>query len=152
MAKWHKPAMIGALAISGAIVGYFEGTHTTAYLDPVGIPTICSGHIVGVKMGDKANPAECDAMLQTELRQSLAVVDASLAHAQPDTRRAAMTSFEYNIGKAGYLRSTTLRQINYGAIRQGCESMLMWVYAGGQKLAGLVKRREAERDLCMEGL
>lgn len=41
-----------------------EGLRTNAYLDPVGIPTICFGETLGVSMGDTATVAECHDMFK----------------------------------------------------------------------------------------
>jgi lysozyme len=44
-------AITGALALGTSLVAGFEGLRTRAYLDPVGIPTICYGHTNGVMLG-----------------------------------------------------------------------------------------------------
>jgi len=56
-------------------------------------------------------------------------------------------SFTYNLG-AGALQASTLRKkiLRYdmdGAVRE----FDRWVFAGGRKLAGLVRRRAAEREM-----
>jgi lysozyme len=33
-----------------------------------------------------------------------------------------------------------------------CNELPRWTLAGGKELPGLVKRRAAERDLCLQGL
>lgn len=44
------------------------------------------------------------------------------------------------------------RYARIGEIKAACNQFPRWVYAGKQKLPGLVKRREAERELCLRGL
>ena len=68
-------ALTGVLGMTGALVTWFEGRSLMAYLDPVGIPTICEGVTLGVKLGDRATPAQCDQLLQRELRVALTAVD-----------------------------------------------------------------------------
>ena len=153
--RWIKPAAVGALAIASGIVGHFEGSRTKAYLDPVGIPTICSGHILGVKMGDTATAMQCDQTLQADLKVYLAYVDGHTAYKEPDSRRAALTSFCFNVGTAACGTSTTFRLLNARPgrdVKGACMAMNRWVYAGGRILPGLVARRKDESDLCLEGL
>lgn len=145
-------ALTGALGMTGALVSWFEGRSLVAYLDPVGIPTICEGVTLGVKLGDRATPAQCDQLLQRELRIALTAVDRQVRVPLPDTRRAALGSFVYNVGERQFSSSTLLRLLNAGDVRGACAQLSRWVYAGGKQLAGLVSRRAAERELCEVGL
>lgn len=142
----------GALAIALPFVGFYEGRSLLAYLDPVGIPTICDGITQGVKLGQVKTDAECDALLAAELSKAIAVVDLLALKPQPDTRRAALGSFVYNVGAGAFERSTLLRKLNTGDVAGACAELSRWVYAKGRQLAGLVKRRAAERELCEVGL
>ena len=145
-------ALTGVLGMTGAVVSWFEGRSLVAYLDPVGIPTICEGVTLGVKLGDRATPAQCDQLLQRELRVALTAVDRQVRVPLPDTRRAALGSFVYNVGERQFSSSTLLRLLNAGDARGACAQLSRWVYAGGKQLAGLVNRRAAERELCEAGL
>ena len=145
-------ALTGVLGMTGALVSWFEGRSLVAYLDPVGIPTICEGVTLGVKLGDRATPAQCDQLLQRELRIALTAVDRQVRVPLPDTRRAALGSFVYNVGERQFSNSTLLRLLNSGDVRGACAQLSRWVYAGGKQLAGLVNRRAAERELCEVGL
>ena len=145
-------ALTGVLGMTGALVSWFEGRSMMAYLDPVGIPTICEGITQGVKLGDQATPAQCDQLLQRELRIALTAVDRQVRVPMPDTRRAALGSFVYNVGERQFSSSTLLRLLNSGDVRGACAQLSRWVYAGGKQLAGLVNRRAAERELCEVGL
>ena len=145
-------AVTGVLGMTGALVSWFEGRSLVAYLDPVGIPTICEGVTLGVKLGDQATPAQCDQLLLRELRIALIAVDRQVRMPLPDTRRAALGSFVYNVGERQFSSSTLLRLLNSGDVRGACAQLSRWVYAGGKQLAGLVNRRAAERELCEVGL
>lgn len=145
-------ALTGVLGMTGALVSWFEGRSLVAYLDPVGIPTICEGVTLGVKLGDQATPAQCDQLLQRELRIALTAVDRQVRVPLPDTRRAALGSFVYNVGERQFSSSTLLRLLNSGDVRGACAQLSRWVYAGGKQLAGLVNRRASERELCEVGL
>ena len=141
-------ALAGVLAIAVPLVGYFEGRNLLAYLDPVGIPTICDGITQGVELGQTATDAECDTLLAAELGAAITSVDLLTKRPQPETRRAALGSFVYNVGTGAFARSTLLRKLNAGDAAGACAELSRWVYAQGRKLAGLVKRRAAERQLC----
>ncbi|MBK5413735.1 lysozyme [Pseudomonas sp. TH31] len=145
-------ALTGSLGMTGALVTWFEGRSLVAYADPVGIPTICDGITLGVSLGNVATPAQCDKLLERELSIALAAVDRQVRVPLPETRRAALGSFVYNIGESQFARSTLLRKLNAGNALGACAELSRWIYAGGKRLAGLVKRRAAERELCEVGL
>lgn len=140
-----------AIIATGFIAGW-EGLRTEAYLDPVGIPTICYGSTRGVQVGDVKTVQECKDLLTDELLIYLHAVDDYIYVPMPDTRRAALTSFAYNVGIENFKRSTMRKKMNQGDIRGACNELSKWVFAKGIKLRGLVRRREAERQLCLEGL
>ncbi len=140
-----------ALALATALVMHFEGYRPVAFLDPVSIPTICYGHTESVHTGQIMTQFQCDIMLKADLGMALATVDRLTTACQPDTRRAALASFTYNAGPGSFARSTILKKLNAGDIIGACNELPKWVRAKGRILPGLVKRRAAERDLCMEG-
>jgi lysozyme len=145
-------AVAGALVIAVPLVKPLEGRSLASYLDPVGIPTICYGSTAGVKLGQTKTDAQCDALLANELGQAIASVDQLTIRQQPDTRRAALGSFVYNVGEQAFAGSTLLRKLNAGDVSGACAELSRWVYAKGVRLNGLVQRRAAERELCEAGL
>ena len=59
----------------------------------------------------------------------------------------SLLSFTYNLG-AGALQASTLRKkILRHDMDGAAREFDRWVFAGGRKLAGLVRRRAAERDM-----
>lgn len=145
-------ATAGALSIATAVVSYYEGYEPTAYRDPVGIATICYGHTATARMGQTLSQAECTDLLQADLGTAFAAVDRRAQVDLPPPTRAALASFVYNVGEGNFARSTLLRKLNAGDLRGACHELSRWVYAGGRKLNGLVKRRATERKLCLEGI
>lgn len=139
----------GVLAATVALVATWEGRSLIAYADPVGIPTICEGYTHGVKMGDVATPEQCDALTRQEVAKALNVVDSSVPQQLPDGMRVAFASFIYNVGPHAYQRSTLLKKLRAGDYVGACNELTRWVYAGGRKLRGLERRREAERQICL---
>ncbi|MBD9459129.1 lysozyme [Pseudomonas sp. PDM05] len=145
-------SLAGATGMAGVLVSNFEGRSLVAYLDPIGIPTICEGVTRGVRLGQTKTPAQCDALLQAELSIAMAGVDRNVTAPLTETRRAALASFLYNVGEPQFKASTLLRKLNAGDARGACAELSRWVYAKGKKLSGLVNRRAAERELCEVGL
>ena len=141
-----------ALGICANIVPGLEGKKNDAYMDPVGIPTICYGHTKGVKAGQSLTDDECDRLLLEDLGDALAVVDHRVHVPMTETRRAALASFVYNVGPSKFVDSTLLAYMNQGRTREACDQLMRWVYAEGRRLPGLVKRREIERELCLMGV
>lgn len=154
-----KKAGWAALVVAGGM-GYvgltnFEGLRTVAYLDPVKIPTVCIGETKGVRLGDTYSKAECIDMAETRVEEFGAGVDACVPkrlQPLPDTRKAAYVSFAYNIGVHGFCQSAVVRKLLVGDVRGSCDALLAYTKARGIELAGLVRRRRAERDLCLIGL
>ncbi len=147
----QKSLIAGSAAIAASVVAYFEGRELVGYLDPVGIPTVCYGHTTTAALGQVKTDTECEALLAEDLGQALAAVDIQLPGLPPATR-AALGSFVYNVGPGAFQRSTLVRKARAGDLVGACNELPRWVYAGGRKLNGLVRRREAERQLCLEGV
>lgn len=124
-----------------------------AYADIVGVWTICDGDTKGVRPGMVETEAGCTKRLEDQL----------VAHAKPvlacvpglkdrPNQLVASVSLAYNIGTAGFCRSTAARRFNAGDWRGGCDAFLMWDKAGGRPVRGLTLRRQRERALCLKGL
>jgi lysozyme len=145
-----KKTLPSVVAIILPVVAAFEGFRPHAYLDPVGIPTICYGSTLGVHLGQKKTKTECDVLLSKELENAVSAVDRNVKKPIPETRRAALASFTYNVGEGAFRKSTLLRKLNSGDMVGACNELRKWVYAKGKKLPGLVKRREVERSLCLK--
>ncbi len=59
----------------------------------------------------------------------------------------ALVSFVFNLGAGNFRPSTLLKKLNAGDYAGAAGELLRWVNAGGQKLVGLERRREAEKML-----
>lgn len=152
-------SMATVIAISLPMVQQHEGLRTDAYLDPVGIPTICFGETLGVKMGDSATPEECQEMLIPRMEGFLREMRActqwpeNISGGQmPAKTEAAFLSFTYNLGSSVYCRNIAGKRINRGNVLEACEALSLYNRAGNRIFRGLVIRRAEERELCVEGL
>ena len=128
-----------------------EGVRHSAYLDAVGVPTICYGSTRKVYMGQRATPAECEERLLEDAtyagRGVAKGVKVKLTQGQYD----ALVSFVFNVGETQFYRSTLLRKINAGDCWGAGAEFDRWVYAKGKRLKGLVSRRADERKQWEEG-
>lgn len=141
---------VAAVAICVACIAPAEGLRRVAYSDPVGVPTICFGETKGVKLGDRASTEQCETMLAERVeRDFIPGVKGCVKRPMPDTRLAGYTSLAYNIGVEEFCRSSVVRKYNAGDVQGSCDAMMLYVYAHGIKLPGLVTRREKERALCL---
>ena len=56
----------------------------------------------------------------------------------------ALTDFVFNCGCGAFAGSTMLRLLNAGDYQSAAGQFDLWDHAGGQVVAGLLRRREAE--------
>lgn len=150
-----------------ALIKQFEGCKLTAYPDPAselaralakgvsgialtglrGAPyTIGYGTTQGVIRGLVWTQEQADKALLTHATE----VVASVLHVTPSlfgNRLDAVTSLVYNIGIGNYTPSTLVKCILANDWSGAANQILVWNEAKGQIMAGLVKRREAERVL-----
>jgi lysozyme len=146
-----KAAASGVVvALALPFTAYHEGLRLKAYLDPIGIPTICYGETLGVEMGQEKTKAECDALFEARLGFFAYAVDAAISPSMSPYTHAALTSWTYNVGIGAMQKSTLVRLMNEGRTVEACNELPKWNKAGGRVLPGLVKRREDERKLCLQ--
>jgi lysozyme len=145
-------ALLAAMAI--AFVGQWEGLRLRSYQDIVKVWTICYGETKNVRPGMTKTKPECDKQLLASLDEHAGGMEKCLA--SPDTipgnSYVMFVSLTYNIGVAGFCRSSLPRLINAGDIRAACNLLPAFNRAGGRVVQGLVNRRAAEKKICLEGL
>ncbi|MFH7244233.1 MAG: lysozyme [Spirulina sp.] len=153
---WQPPPVTGQINAEGlAMIKHFEGLRTTAYQDSVGVWTIGYGHtsMAGppqVYPGMVITVAEAEAILQQDLDLFERGVSQALTVTTHENQFSAMVSFAFNVGLNAYRNSTLLRKHNAGDFAGAANEFPRWVYADGQVLPGLVRRREAERTLYLK--
>jgi lysozyme len=141
-------------------IARFEGCVLKLYNDPTNNATIGVGHLVHMGPINGSEPAEfkhgitrdraLELLQQDAAKAARAVrgtINAPLNQAQLD----ALISFTFNVGE-GNLRSSTLRRkLNAGDHAAVPAQLMRWVFSGGKKLPGLIKRRQAEGTLFAHG-
>jgi lysozyme len=146
-------ALVGAsaAALMTTTVARWEGKSNDPYLDIVSVATVCYGE-TRVQMR-RYSEAECEDMLADGLGDFATGVLARTPQLKDRPYQlAAAVSLSYNIGLSAYSRSSVARHFSMGRWRQGCDAILLWNRAGGRVVKGLVRRREAERELCLRDL
>lgn len=147
-------AVLAAAATAVPMVALYEGYRDRVYADPApgAYPTVCYGERVNAPLGKQYTRAQCEELLAVALATHGAQIAKCLPPQLPDATRAAFTSFGYNVGSSRFCASTLAKKANAGDLAGACNELPKWVYAGKLKLPGLVKRRDAEKSLCLRGL
>lgn len=131
------------------LIKRFEGFSRTVYFCPAGYPTIGYGHVVKPYENFSAgiDEAQAEELLRQDAviaeRAVLRLINVPLTDGQFD----ALVSFTYNLGGGALQRSTLRRKINREEHADVPEQFMRWVWAGGRKLKGLIRRREAETEI-----
>ncbi|NVZ91304.1 lysozyme [Pseudomonas yamanorum] len=132
-----------------SLIKSFEGLRLKSYQDSVGVWTIGYGATRGVTAGMTITNDQAERMLLNDIArfepEIERLVKVTLNQAQWD----ALMSFTYNIGAANLKSSTLLRLLNNGDYGGAAEQFPRWNKAGDQVLAGLVRRRAAERMMFL---
>ncbi|MBA3421360.1 MAG: peptidoglycan-binding protein [Thermoleophilaceae bacterium] len=142
-----------------AFIARFEGFRSDLYNDAAGHCTIGYGHLVHHGRCNGSEPAEFKSGIGREralelLHQRAGQFGAAvngLGVALNQHQFDALVSFTFNLGP-GWLGGSGLQRAlaagDYDAVPR---ELSRWVFAGGRKLQGLVKRRRAEGELFARG-
>ena len=128
----------------------FEGLRLVAYKPTKAERwyTIGYGHSTAdVRAGMRITEEEAEELLRRDLYFVERFVN-DIPNVRTQGQFDALVSFTYNVGVGNLKRSTLLKKIMHDAPTAEIQREFMkWVYSGGKKLDGLVKRRrwEAER-------
>ncbi|MFE4109397.1 lysozyme [Kosakonia sp. YIM B13611] len=137
-----------------ALIKQFEGLRLTAYQDSVDVWTIGYGWTQpvegkAIRAGMTIKEETAERLLRTGLvsfeSDVSKLVKAKLTQGQFD----ALVSFAYNLGARALSTSSLLKKLNAGDYRGAADEFLRWNKAGGQMLACLTRRREAEHALFL---
>ena len=126
-----------------SLIKSFEGCKLESYKCPAGVWTIGYGHTGGVKSGQKITQAKADAYLKSDLakfEKHVASYDKKYNWTQNEFD--ALVSFAYNVGSITQLTANGTR-----TKKQISEKILAYDKAAGKTLAGLTRRRQAEKAL-----
>lgn len=128
----------------------FEGCRLGAYYDSANVLTIGWGHTgPEVVYGLTITQDQADALLQTDIQGHAGCVNTLVTVPINQDQFDALADFVYNEGRGHFLMSTLLKTINANNFTTAANEFLKWDIAGGQVSAGLLRRRQAERELFL---
>lgn len=147
-------AIVGTVAAAALLVltPKFEGTKLTTYRDLGGVLTYCTGATENAAWGKAYTPEQCRVQLDRDLARHAEGVMACVHVPLTDGQKAAFVDVAYNIGVPAFCGSSMARKTNVGDMAGACDALLLWNRAGGREVAGLTKRRQRERELCLKGV
>ena len=128
----------------------FEGLSLEPYKDSAGLWTIGYGHMTKERH-EPITPAQAEAYLVEDVKKASIAVNKYVRVPLDQWEFDALTCFVFNIGQGNFRDSTLLKLLNEGQYIEVPNQLRRWVYAGGKKLRGLVRRREAEAHLFYFG-
>ena len=128
------------------LIKQFEGCRLTAYKCPAGVLTIGYGHTAGVKAGQTITQAQADKMLVEDVERFERNVNKYYdKYRWNQNEFDALVSFAFNLGSIDQLTAGGTRSREVIA-----QKMLQYNKAAGKVLAGLTRRRQAEKELFLK--
>lgn len=126
-----------------------EGLRLNAYRCPGNVWTIGYGHTKSVMPGMRITEARAVELLKLDLQVYEDAVNNLVKATLNQNQFDALVSFTFNVGVGALGNSTLLKLLNDGSYKSAADQFLRWVHGGGQKLPGLVRRRNEERSLFL---
>lgn len=103
-------------------------------------------HMISVATAEKLFLEDLD-IAETDVKECLEGIPTPLSQPQYD----ALVSFVFSIGRTYFATSTMRRFLLAGSLRRAADEFPRWNLDGGVVMAGLIRRRAAERSLFLEG-
>ena len=155
--------LAAGISASGTFVAYdltlsSEGLEQKVYVDPVGLPTVCVGHMdKALKKGQTFSIEECMDMFAKDWKKHQKQLDSVVkVPYKSEWQREALTDFTFNLGIGNVKSSTLLSLVNQSKHTEACRQLTRWV-KGKVKgkmvtLKGLVTRRDKTMPYCLGDL
>ncbi|HCU16508.1 MAG: lysozyme [Enterobacteriaceae bacterium] len=136
------------------LIKQFEGCKLTAYQDIANVWTIGYGwtqQVDGkpVTAGMTITQQKADDLLKQGVVQYENGVNTLVKVQINQNQFDALVDFTYNLGVNALKGSTLLKKLNAGDYAGAANEFPKWNKAGGKELAGLTRRREAEKSLFL---
>lgn len=145
------PHELSTSAAGVELIKQFEGLRLQSYQDSVGVWTIGYGHTRTAGPNQRISTDEAHRLLIQDVIDHEAhikrLVKVPLSQGEFD----ALSSWVFNLGGGSLAGSTLLLKLNAGDYAGAASEFPRWNKAGGKVLAGLTRRRAAERKM-FEGL
>ncbi|MGE0754928.1 MAG: lysozyme [Alphaproteobacteria bacterium] len=133
-----------------ALLKQFEGFSPTIYKCPAGLPTIGYGHVIKASEtfpDRQITQKQAEILLKQDVNVFLAAVREAVTVEINQNQLDALVCLAYNIGIQAFEKSTLLRHLNAGNAPKAAMEFRKWVFCKGQRLPGLLTRRNAEANL-----
>jgi len=136
------------------LIEEFEGFSSKPYLCPAGKWTIGFGDTMWkgkpvTTMTKSITRLEAESALANRLIGFQMELDNMVTASLNTNENDALLSFIYNLGAQNLRKSTLLKLLNSGDKLKAANEFLRWNKANGKELAGLSRRRIAERELFL---
>jgi len=133
-----------------------EGFVTQLHLDPVGLPTLCVGHLAmkGEKVKQNYTEEECIAIFVSDwVKHERLLNEKVKVPYRSEWMKGSLTDFTFNKGIGNLASSTLLKDLNAKRYDRACDRLSDWVYGkvNGKKvkLRGLEIRASVQWKACM---
>ena len=142
-----------AVATALGLIKRFEDLRLNAYLCPAQVWTIGWGHTAGVQPGDSITAGRAEELLEADVAGLAADLPKVIHVPLSEGQWGALVSLCFNLrgGALGLPRLAPLlvAKINARDFAGAADEFLDINRANGQVLAGLTRRRQAERELFL---
>lgn len=131
----------------------FEGCKLKAYPDPAtgSDPWTIGYGSTGpdVEEGILWTQEQADRRLRQDLMVFERHVETYVKVPLNDNQFSALVCFSYNVGLGNLKKSTLIKKLNANDYHGAADQFLVWNKAAGKEMAGLTRRRKAERELFL---
>jgi len=141
------PATMTCSPVGRKLIKDFEGLRLEAYGDVTGIMTIGYGHTHNVRPGMKISADLAEAYLTEDIQDVCTEIGQTVSVQLSQNQYDALCSWIFNLGKGAWYSSGALRHLNLREYDTASTIMCLYNHAGGRVVAGLTRRRQAERAL-----
>lgn len=130
----------------------FEQFRAEVYKDAGGLDTIGWGHLIKTgEQFEKITEIEADAILVCDIKIAEKAVEDLVTVPLSQWQYDALVSFAFNVGRGNLEKSTLLKCLLKEKYALAANEFMRWIYAGGNKMAGLMARRRCEKIIFKAG-
>lgn len=123
----------------------FEGCALVPYQDQTGVWTGGYGNTHNVIPGMPITQAQAELDLNRNIAWAVIAVQKMVEIVLTQGEFDALVDFVFNVGSGNFAKSTLLTDLNDGKIEEAAQQFTLWDLAGGNVVAGLLRRRVAEQ-------
>lgn len=130
-----------------ALTENFEGFSLTPYQDVRGVWTDGYGNTTGVvPNGPPITQFQAEQDLMRNVQWAIGIVKQMVDVPLTQQEFDALVDFVFNVGSGNFASSTMIKLLNAGNYWAAADEFVKWDLAGGQVVAGLLRRRIAEQQ------